>query len=124
MNDLAEAQRLVEELEQDELDGPGGPGGAPGGPPDDFAVDGPPPSEPPVSDTAIDADTEGNVALQLLADIRNLLAQLVGGDESTDLPPPGEGEEGEEDAVDAIPEAPEEEEDEEGAPGARMAPPA
>lgn len=122
MKILVEAQKLVEELEQDELEGgdPSGPGA-----PTDLAVDVPPPSEPPVSDDALGADTEGNVALQLLADIRNLLAQLVGEEPGAeDLPPEG-GPGDEEGAIDAIPEPPEDEEDEdEGAPGARMAPPA
>src|SRR5208337_1444 len=82
------------------------------------AVESPPPSEPPVSDDAVGADTEGNVVLQLLADIKDLLSQLVGAEEGEgefgpegELPP-GEGSEEDRIPVDAIPE-PDEDEDEE-----------
>lgn len=114
MTALNEAYKLIQEVEDAEVESPseiaadmGGPEGAP---------DMPPPSEPPVSDDAVGADTEGNVVLQLLSDIKDLLAQLVGAEEAEieggEMPPiPGEGEE-EEVPVDAIPEAPEDEEEE------------
>jgi hypothetical protein len=49
----------------DEFGGPGGPGG-------DL-----PPSEPPMSDGAVGADTEGATALNLLREIRDFLGQLA-----------------------------------------------
>lgn len=85
---------------------------------DEPSMDGPPPSEPPVSDEAVGADTEGNVALQLLSDIRDLLNELVhGGEEGAPgeeggEPPLPPGEEGAEDSpVDAVPMPDEEDED-------------
>ena len=110
MNSLTEAEQFVDELANDtpnlDADGP---------------VDALPPSEEPVSDAAVGADTEGNVALQLLSDIRDLLQQLVGGDESaSELPPEEDAEEGT--PLDAVPEAPDEEEDEITPGGARPEP--
>lgn len=123
MNQLQEAIKLIEEIEHDEVRPPSEIAGAMADtdmPPSDA----PPPSEPPMDDTAVGADTEGNVVLQLLADIRDLLTQLVGGEEGEgELPPPGEedlalppgapGDEEEDGPVDAIPEAPSDEEEEE-----------
>ena len=132
-NQLNEALVLVEELEQDEMSNPTPMGG--GGDVEAPAADVPPPSEPPVDDEAVGADTEGNVALELLSQIRDLLATLVGGGEEGApedgegaeggaLPPGegGEGGEGESAAIDAIPEVPDDEKDDEdeeedGAPG-------
>lgn len=103
MNSLTEAQKIIREMEEEEIkfqDQEGGgdvalqepPAGGPealdaggdfGG---DAGLDLPggegagldlPPSEPPVSDSAVGADTEGNVVLGLLGDIRNFLAQLA-----------------------------------------------
>jgi hypothetical protein len=70
---INDARKLVEELE-DDIEGIGG-----GPEPDDM----PPasgetmPMEPPVSDSAVGASTEDNVALGLLREIRDLLADLV-----------------------------------------------
>jgi hypothetical protein len=121
MTNLNEAIKVVEEIEQDELAAPTEiEGGL-----DSIAVDAPPPSEPPVSDDAVGADTEGNVVLQLLADIKDLLGELVAvetGEEEAEGEPGEEGEPDENRPVDAIPEPPEDEEeednDEEGRPGA------
>ena len=131
MSKLNEALKLIEEIEQDQLEAPSEIAG--GG---EMGMDAPPPSEPPMSDDAVGADTEGNVVLQLLADIKDLLAQLVGAEEGEgefgpggpgELGPEGElggpegeggpmlppGEGGEEDIpVDAIPEPDEEDEEE------------
>jgi len=115
MTALKEALKQIEEIEDAEVASPseiaadmGGEGE--GGP------EMPPPSEPPMSDTAVGADTEGNVVLQLLSDIKDLIAQLVGAEDAEiegDMPPiPGEGEE-EDIAVDAIPEVPEDEDENE-----------
>jgi hypothetical protein len=132
MSKLNEALKLIEEIEQDQLEAPSEIAGS-----GEMGMDAPPPSEPPVSDEAVGADTEGNVVLQLLADIKDLLAQLVGaeegegelgpggpgelgpeggfgpeddlGSEGGPVPPPGE----EDIPVDAIPEPDEEDEDEE-----------
>ena len=112
MKALSEAIRLIEEIEHDEVETPSAIAG------EMAAVESPPPSEPPVSDDAVGADTEGNVVLQLLADIKDLLSQLVGAEEGEgefgpegELPP-GEGSEEDRIPVDAIPE-PDEDEDEE-----------
>ena len=127
MKTLSEAIKLIEEIEHDEVEAPSAIAG------EMAATDAPPPSEPPVSDDAIGADTEGNVVLQLLADIKDLLTQLVGvegaegefGPEGEMPPgeggefgpegelPPGEGEEEDHIPVDAIPEPDENEEEEE-----------
>jgi len=116
MNSLAQAQKIVEELE-DQFGAEAADTAPPGA--DDMAIDVPPPSEEPISDEAVGADTEGNVVIGLLSDIRDLLAQVVGveGEPGDDMPPgaggpPGEGEPGEEEAIDAIPEPPDEGEDE------------
>nr|WP_288916228.1 hypothetical protein [uncultured Pseudomonas sp.] len=104
MNSLTEAQKIIREMEEEEIkfqDQEGGgdvaleepPMGGPGGPDaggsefgGDAGLDMPgaegagldlPPSEPPMSDSAVGADTEGNVVLGLLGDIRNFLAQLA-----------------------------------------------
>ena len=111
MTTLNEAIKLIEEIEDAEVEAPSEIAGEMA----TDTMDAPPPSEPPVDDTAIGADTEGNVVLQLLGDIKELLAQLVGlenGEEEIagELPPEGEEEEM---AVDAIPEVPEEEREEE-----------
>lgn len=128
-NTLTEAQRIISELEQDELahlrqagqgeeDEFGGPGGggqpgaeAAGGPPegapaggDEFGTELPPegaaaggmggglpPSEPPMSDSAVGADSEGSLALGLLREIRDFLGQLS----AALAPAPEEGAEGE-----------------------------
>lgn len=103
MNSLTEAQKIIREMEEEEikfqdqgggdvalqeppaggpegLDAGGGEFGGdagldmPGGEGDGLDL---PPSEPPVSDSAVGADTEGNVVLSLLGDIRNFLAQLA-----------------------------------------------
>jgi hypothetical protein len=125
---INEARKLIEQIEDDLEDMPPEGGGDLEGGGDDMAVDMPPPSEPPIGDEAVGADTEGNVALQLLGDIKELLTQLVaveGGEvpgEEGELPDEGElPEEGE--AVDAVPEAPEDEEAE-GQPGGRPPVPA
>ncbi len=120
MTNLQEAIKVVEELGQDEFSASA----------NDQAldtVDAPPPSEPPVSDEAVGADTEGNVALQLLTDIKDLLTQLVAAEVGeTEEEPEAEDMEGEI-PVDALPEPPEDEEDEEdeeeGAPNNAPAPP-
>ena len=99
---LQAAIRLIEELE-DQIKN----GDSPVGLADD-AGEFPPasgqdmPVEPPVSDSALGASTEDNVALSLLREIRDLLAEISnekagkpGEDEELpELPP--EGEEGEE----------------------------
>jgi len=124
---LNEALKIIEEIEHDEVEAPSAIAG-------EMAVDAPPPSEPPVSDDAIGADTEGNVVLQVLSDIKDLLAQLVGPPEGEEefgpegemppgaegelgpegeMPPGAEGEEEDHIPVDAIPEPDEDEEGEE-----------
>ncbi len=125
MTQLQEAIKLIEELHDEEVKAPSEIASemAPPAADEVDAVEAPPPSEPPVDDSAIGADTEGNIVLNLLADIRDFLAQLVGADEGGEgelpgeegeMPPvPGEGGEEEEGPVDAIPEPPEEEENEE-----------
>lgn len=81
MNDLIEAKKLIEELEQDALQAPE----APVGGEFDSSLE---PSEPPVSDTAIGADTEGETALSLLRGIKTDLDRLA--DELAPLPEPGD----------------------------------
>jgi len=123
---LSEAKNLIQEI-ADEIKTPsevaldlGDEGGGP-----DLETADLPPSEPPISDDAVGADTEGNVVLQLLSDIRDLLGELVHGGEiegelegelpGGELPPgefPPEGEGGDI-AADAIPEPDEEEAEEE-----------
>lgn len=106
-----DALKLVEELE-DDLPVDGAPESE--APPMDDGAEGAelPPSEPPINDEAVGADTEGNVALQLLADIKNLLMQLVTGespegeleDEVADEDAAESESEAEGDAADAVPE--------------------
>ena len=89
---IQNAIKLIEELE-DEIES----GESPMGDESEF----PPPTgqdmpiEPPVSDTAVGASTEDNVALGLLREIRDLLAELASdeGDEAGEAPelPPEEG---------------------------------
>lgn len=119
MNALTEAQHIIQELEQDELaslraagqdDDQGSPESLPpsgdmgggedfnaGGdtelPPGDSMGGDMPPSEPPMSDSAVGADSEGQVALQLLGEIRDFLGQLASA--LAPAPEPGEGEMGE-----------------------------
>jgi len=85
---------------------------------EDAAVD-LPPSEPPVSDTAVGADTQGNVVVQLLTDIKDLMGQLV------DLEAGEEAAEGGEDLETAVevPEPDVEGEEDLAAPAARPMPP-
>lgn len=93
------AHKLIEELE-DEIETGESPVGLDGG-----AGDFPPPEggdmpiEPPVSDSAVGASTEDNVALSLLREIRDLLAELANeeageGGEAPELPPEGDEVEG------------------------------
>ncbi len=94
---LVKSLALIEEMERDALDGPEA-AAASVMPPTE-----PPPGEPPVSDSAVGANTEGNMALQLLTDIKDLLTQLLSAEEGEEA---GEGEpelpeEGA--AVDALP---------------------
>jgi len=94
MNTLLEAKKIVEDMEDEALraDSAGGPGAGPemgdiggggmeGGMGDDMGmgadVDTLPPSEPPISDTAIGADSEGDTALGLLTQMKDLLTVLV-----------------------------------------------
>lgn len=83
MNTLNDAIKLVEEMEADELalqqGGMGGGdefgGGGAGGLDDMGSLD--QPMEPPMSDGAIGADTEGETALGLLRQMKDLLTQIV-----------------------------------------------
>ena len=91
MSDLKAAIKLVQEREDDIL---GAEGGAPPEMPSsmgDAGAELPEPSEPPVSDTAIGADTEGTTALSLLQQMTSLLQQIA-----TAVVPPEEGMPGEE----------------------------
>lgn len=85
MSDLNQALRIVEELTDEApstfLDAGGG---ADAG---DYAAPDLPPSEPPTSDTALGADTEGESALALLRQMRDSLQQLA----TALAPPPEEG---------------------------------
>jgi len=117
MRNLQEAIKVVEEIEQDELAAASNADNL-GGADEGSAIDVPPPSEPPVSDDAVGADTQGNVVLQLLTSINDLLVQLVGAEEAEiegepPLPPEGEEDEEGEEPVDALPMPPDEEEEEE-----------
>jgi hypothetical protein len=69
---LNEAIKLVEEMEADELTA--APAAAALDDPVDSAME---PSEPPVSDSAVGADTEEDTALGLLRQMRDFLAQLA-----------------------------------------------
>ena len=79
MSTLKDAIKLVEEMEADELamhsPAPGEFGELTGGMDDMGVTD--EPMEPPVSDTAIGADTEGETALGLLRQMKDLLTQIV-----------------------------------------------
>jgi len=91
MNTLLEAKKIVEDMEDEALqaDAAAGPGAGPemggdmgggmeGGDMGMGAdVDMLPPGEPPISDTAIGADTEGDTALGLLTQMKDLLTVLV-----------------------------------------------
>ena len=97
MSQLTEAVKLIEELEVEEKEFQESPDAAlldqATGP---EALDAlPEPTEPPISDAAIGADTEGETALGLLRQSRDLLAQLV----SAVAPEPEAAEAGAEDAV-------------------------
>lgn len=78
MSNIKEAIKLVEEMEADELDRLGSEA-----PPSDVGMDADmggetlEPSEPPISDTAIGADTEGDTALSLLRSMKNSLEQIA-----------------------------------------------
>lgn len=99
MNSLLEAKQIVQELEDDQIAMNAAPD-AMGGVDSEMGVDPLEPSEPPISDTAIGADTEGETALGLLRQMRDLLAQLVsveapempGSEEGGAPPMGGEGE--------------------------------
>ena len=90
---VTDARKIVEEMADDMGDEFGGG--------DDIGAMPPPsggdmPMEPPVSDSAIGASTEDNVALGLLREIRDLLATLAAdesgeGGEAPELPPEDEG---------------------------------
>jgi len=86
---LKEAIKLVQEMEDDILDG----GASPEMPGDMGPSDAEPlePSEPPISDAAIGADTEGETALSLLTQMKELLTQIA-----MAVAPPEEGVPGEE----------------------------
>ena len=126
------AIKLVEELGEEIESGesPVGDIGGMGGM-DDMGEMPPPgggdmPIEPPVSDSGIRASTEDNVALGLLREIRDLMAQMVSeegaeGGEMPDLPPDDEGE-GEGDGEHAGNEGASEDEGEEFKPGKRPMP--
>lgn len=102
MSNLNEALKLVREMEDDIVSGAptgldmGAEMGA-----DQFGAEEPmEPSEPPVSDSAIGADTEGETALGLLRQMTDLLQQIT----TAVAPPPEEGEMGElEGEVDGAP---------------------
>jgi len=87
---LKEAIKLVQEMEDDIL---GGAGASPEMPGDMGAPEAEPiePMEPPISDTAIGADTEGETALGLLGQMKELLQQIA-----MAVAPPEEGMPGEE----------------------------
>jgi hypothetical protein len=89
-----DALRLLEELGDEYEDSPlSDRGGEDGFPPAEGSEM---PMEPPVSDSAIGASTEDNVALGLLREIRDLLATLVGEEGGEEGEPPELPEEGEE----------------------------
>lgn len=128
---LRKASNIVTEM-IDDLEGedefPGGapePGGfeGPGNGMDEMppATGGDMPMEPPVSDSAIGASTEDNVALGLLREIRDILAQLAAeesGEQGEAPELPGEGIEPESDGGEGA----EEEESEDFQPGKRPMP--
>jgi hypothetical protein len=106
---LNEAIKLVEEMEADELTA--APAAAALDDPVDSAME---PSEPPVSDSAVGADTEEDTALGLLRQMRDFLAQLATALAPEETPEAPEGEEvpGGEGAMPPEPPADEKEEDE------------
>jgi len=85
---LKEAIKFVQEMEDDILDAGGASPEMPGMAPDSEPLE---PSEPPISDTAIGADTEGDTALGLLGQMKELLTQIA-----MAVAPPEEGMAGEE----------------------------
>lgn len=89
MSNITEAIKLVEEMEADELDHIGSEA-----PPSDMGIediggDTLEPSEPPVSDSAIGADTEGESALSLLRSMKNSLEQIAAAVAPVEEMPPG-----------------------------------
>jgi hypothetical protein len=125
-------RRAISEMHDDEFDSAAPPESGAGDEPldDDPNADALPPSEPPVSDTAVGADTEGQVVLGLLADIKDLLGQLVAVQAPEEIEGDEAGEEGDENeplededgAVDANPESPDEDETDQ-RPGAHLSTP-
>lgn len=121
MSNIKEAIKLVEEMEADELSQLGS------GVPQIDDVDGETlePSEPPVSDSAIGADTEGETALSLLRSIKTSLEQIAAAVAPIEEPgaadelkdesdmPPSEGELPEEPPFDIEAKGEEDEEEEE-----------
>lgn len=94
MSNINEAIKLVEEMEVDELDhlGSEAPPADMGGP--EFGGDTLEPSEPPMSDSAIGADTEGETALSLLRKMSISLEQIAAAVAPVEAPPGAEGETG------------------------------
>lgn len=92
MSNIQEAIRLVEEMKVDELDhlGSEAPPADTGG---DLGGETLEPSEPPVSDSAVGADTEGETALSLLRSIKLSLEQIAAAVAPVEEMPP-EGEDG------------------------------
>lgn len=76
MNDLKQAIALVEDILDDAPETYQSPEAAVS-PEGDFGAPDLPPSEPPISDSALGADTEGASVVGLLTDIRDTLQQLV-----------------------------------------------
>ncbi len=107
MNDLKQAIALVEEMEDELIDAGATAPGAAEAPPDPSLE----PSEPPISDTAIGADTEGDTALGLLQQMKDLLTriadQVAPPETEGELPP---GEEGAGDLAGDMPPLPPDEE--------------
>lgn len=100
---LTEAIRLIEEIEDDFAAGGAAPdsldtaGSDTTGMPDDIGSE--MPSEPPIEDSAIGADTEGETALGLLKSIKNSLQQIaaeLAPDAAAEMAPELPPEEGEE----------------------------
>lgn len=94
MSNIQEALKLVQEMETDELSRLGSEDAGAGAPPVDFdgmggdvGGDTLAPSEPPMSDSAIGADTEGESALAILRSIDNSLQQIVAAVAPPELPP-------------------------------------
>lgn len=92
MSNIKEAIKLVEEMEVDELDHLGSeapPADMGGDPGMDIGGETLEPSEPPVSDSAIGADTEGETALSLLRSIKMSLEQIAAAVAPVEEVPPG-----------------------------------